>query len=70
MSICPDCNGAMKWHPPFLICQLCGLALRRGEYNKRWREKNKNEGTEPEGKTRKKKMDREEYLQWLLHQKK
>ncbi|MFW9778942.1 MAG: hypothetical protein ACFFE8_08835 [Candidatus Heimdallarchaeota archaeon] len=32
MAKCPECGGLAKWRSPFYVCTVCGLALRRREY--------------------------------------
>ena len=31
---CPECGGKAKWQSPFYVCTICGLALRRREYER------------------------------------
>lgn len=34
MARCPECGGPAKWRSPFYVCEVCGLALRRHEYER------------------------------------
>ncbi len=34
MAKCPECGGVAKWQSPFYVCTVCGLALRRREYER------------------------------------
>jgi len=70
MPKCPDCGGVMKYKPPFLVCQECGLSVRRSEYEK-LQEKVKKEfieeiGLSPEEKERQERAKRRAYYNWLL----
>ncbi|MHA2223783.1 MAG: hypothetical protein ACXAC8_01045 [Candidatus Hodarchaeales archaeon] len=34
LAKCPECGGKAKWESPFYVCSVCGLALRRREYER------------------------------------
>lgn len=67
MPFCPECKGEMKFDRSsyIYVCQLCGLALTREQYEETRRrgEKAKSEEEERERK-------RKEYLKWWLSSKK
>lgn len=72
LASCPECGGIAKWEPPFYVCSVCGLALRRQEYQ-RLVDKQKTalyeaqiEQTESQDKKRKRNR---EYLDWYLGKK-
>ncbi len=73
LATCPECGGISKWNPPFYVCSVCGLALRRQEYERMvdkqkealWEaQEEQNEGTD------KKRKRNREYLDWYLGSKK
>jgi hypothetical protein len=70
---CPECGGLAKWQSPFYVCTVCGLALRRREYE-RMVDRQKQalydaqiDKVEEEDKKRKRNRD---YLDWYLGSKK
>ena len=72
LASCPECGGKAKWEPPFYVCGVCGLALRRQEYQ-RLVDKQKEalfqaqvEQSESHDKKRKRNRD---YLDWYLGKK-
>lgn len=73
LATCPECGGKAKWEPPFYVCSVCGLALRRHEYE-RMLDKQKEalweaQIDQTEGLDKKRKRNRE-YLDWYLGSKK
>lgn len=77
MAKCPECGGLAKWRSPFYVCTVCGLALRRREYERMHDsqrtmvlEAQVDEARDEEaaafGKKRKKQKD---YLDWYLGKK-
>lgn len=72
LATCPECGGKSKWTPPFYVCSVCGLALRRQEYERMvykqketlWEAQQQIEDID---KKRKKNRD---YLDWYLGKKK
>ncbi len=73
LATCPECGGISKWNPPFYVCSVCGLALRRQEYE-RMVDKQKEalweaQEEQSEGTDKKRKRNRE-YLDWYLGSKK
>ena len=70
---CPECGGKAKWNSPFYVCTVCGLALRRREYE-RMHDKQKAalynaQITETEESDKKRRKEKE-YLDWFLGKKK
>jgi hypothetical protein len=71
---CPECGGEAKWQSPFYVCTVCGLALRRREYESMhhrqktalWEAQQVDEENEYEKKRKKHK----EYEDWFLGSKK
>lgn len=73
MAQCPECHGKAKWESPFYICTVCGLALRRREYE-RYHDRVKNQLIEAqidkeEEDFRKKSKRHKEYEDWYLGKK-
>ncbi|MFX0051146.1 MAG: hypothetical protein ACFE8U_07630 [Candidatus Hermodarchaeota archaeon] len=73
LAKCPECGGLAKWESPFYVCTVCGLALRRREYE-RLRDRQKADLYEAqidqfEEENKKRKRNRE-YLDWYLGSKK
>ena len=70
---CPECGGNAKWRSPFYVCEVCGLALRRHEYErmhaaakeKIWEARESSVYEDPDKKDKK----RREYLDWFLSKK-
>ena len=74
LATCPECGGISKWKPPFYVCGVCGLALRRQEYERMVQrqkealiEAQHEEGLGEHDKKRKRNRD---YLDWYLGSKK
>jgi len=65
MVSCPDCGGEMKWKNPFYVCQICGLALRKHEYQ-RYRQKKEEETWEMRYGEDEEEKKKEEYEKWFL----
>lgn len=74
MARCPECSGEAKWQSPFYVCTVCGLALRRREYERMhhrqktalWEAQQDDQEDEHEKKRKKHK----EYEDWFLGSKK
>lgn len=69
LARCPECGGLAKWQPPFYVCTVCGLSLRRREYE-RMTDRQKKALYEAqidkfEEEDKKRKRNRE-YLDWFL----
>jgi transcription elongation factor Elf1 len=73
LAKCPECGGKAKWESPFYVCTVCGLALRRREYE-RLRDKQKADLYEAQidqsEEEHKKRRKNREYLDWYLGSKK
>ncbi len=74
IASCPECGGVAKWQSPFYVCTICGLALRRREYE-RMHDRQKDIVIEAqldkaEEETGKKQKRNREYLDWYLGSKK
>lgn len=66
---CPDCLAEMKWRPPFYVCTVCGLSLRRHELE-RTRDKQKDDlWDERYGEKDEKTKRQKEMLDWYLSSK-
>ena len=72
LATCPECGGISKWNPPFYVCSVCGLALRRQEYE-RLVDKQKEalwEAQQQSEEMDKKRKRNKDYLDWYLGKKK
>lgn len=73
LAKCPECGGKAKWESPFYVCTVCGLALRRREYE-RLRDRQKADLYEAQidqfEEENKKRRRNREYLDWYLGSKK
>ena len=74
MAKCPECGGKAKWQSPFYVCTVCGLALRRQEYERmQFRQKTElweAQLDEEENEFSKKRKRHKEYEDWFLGSKK
>ena len=66
---CPECGGLAKWRSPFYVCTVCGLALRRREYERMHDNQKsvlyKAQIDDHESGDKKRRKERE-YLDWFL----
>ncbi|MFX1515843.1 MAG: hypothetical protein ACFFC6_05995 [Promethearchaeota archaeon] len=74
LATCPECGGISKWNPPFYVCSVCGLALRRQEYERMVQQQKEAlleaQYEEGLGEQDKKRKRNREYLDWYLGSKK
>ena len=72
LTSCPECGGKAKWEPPFYVCSVCGLALRRQEYQRlvdKQKETLREAQVEQSESYDKKRKKNREYLDWYLGKK-
>ncbi|MHA2244940.1 MAG: hypothetical protein ACXADY_08210 [Candidatus Hodarchaeales archaeon] len=71
LATCPECGGKSKWNPPFYVCSVCGLALRRAEYERMvYKQKETLWEAQREEDIDKKRKKNRDYLDWYLGKKK
>jgi len=70
MAKCPECAGNMKFNPQnkSLVCQSCGLSLKRYELENYWK-KIRNENIDDLDETSRKKKRRKDWLDWYASSK-
>lgn len=65
MPSCPDCGAEMKWRNPFYVCTICGLALRKHEYE-RYKQKKEDETFQARYDEEDDSKKQKDYLKWFI----